>query len=119
MIAMLAQGQGHFKRRGDGGSLDHPPCSRNAHDQNVLVRRPQWGTIQTTSLKWGEESTKPNDLEFGSPHWTLSQLVKNIGPRDALFIHNPLLRNIGTSMGVDFEEGIFEVANGNGDWHDY
>jgi len=51
MIAMLAQGIGHFKREEAEVVWIIPLCSRNAHDQNVLVRRPQGGTIQTTSLE--------------------------------------------------------------------
>src|SRR5882762_10028513 len=64
MIAMLAQGIGHFKRRG-GGSLDHPPCSRrrggmeaddllcsrNARSRTPLVGRAQWKINQPPSLK--------------------------------------------------------------------
>ena len=34
---------------------DHPSCSRNAHDQNVLVRRAQWKVNQAPSLE-GEMS---------------------------------------------------------------
>jgi hypothetical protein len=39
------------------------------------------------------------------------QLARDIGHGEALFIHNPLLRNILTNMGIDFDEGIFEVVN--------
>jgi len=63
------------------------PCSRNAHDQNVLARRPQWDQHGCPS-----EGKKPNELGWNIKHpqratdrttlliWTLVRIVilKNV-----------------------------------------
>ena len=50
----LQRGREKFQRDGEGG-LVGPLCSRNPHDETVVVRRAQW---------W----TKPDHLEARSVH---------------------------------------------------
>jgi hypothetical protein len=50
MIAMLAQGQGHFKRE-EGMEPDDLLCSRNARSRTPLVGHTQWKINQAPSLE--------------------------------------------------------------------
>jgi hypothetical protein len=46
------------------------PCSRNAHDQNVLVRRPQWDLHGCHSTGEKEASKLGGIIQMDAVRWT-------------------------------------------------
>ena len=75
------------------------PCSRNAHDENVLVRRPQWDQHGCHS-KRGEKS------ELGKSRWThaLAFGSRTVGT------YRVVKLGIGVGLKVGFESGLYGLV---------